>query len=202
MKNQLDLMSIARKQLRKQSIKQLRNLKYLDIDFKTYRSVEDIFSDNDFSYDPYEKYEAIPDFLWVYVMDFCEVADNPIETIIGLDYKRDDYVYNLRLEDIPKTVFFSKKLKHFDFYDEIRCLSRRWGDEDYCRKKENLSDEYKWEPYFSDTPYETKDFRLLIVAFENFGDKEKCEFSISFPAVFKKNVQIKRWTKKNWSSNY
>ncbi|WP_341490672.1 hypothetical protein [Mesomycoplasma ovipneumoniae] len=188
MKNQLDLMIKTRKQLRK--------LKYLDIDFRTYPSIEDIFSDNDFSCDPYEKYEAIPDFLWVYVMDFCEVADNPIETIIGLDYKRDDYVYNLRLEDIPKTFFFSKKLKHFDFYDEIRCLSRRWTDEDYCRKKENLSDEYKWEPYFSDTHYETKDFRLLIVAFENFGDTEKCEFSISFPAVFKKMFKSKDELKK------
>nr|WP_318034410.1 hypothetical protein [Mesomycoplasma ovipneumoniae] len=99
MKNQLDLMSKTRKQLKK--------LKYLQIDFQTYCSVEQIFSDdNDLPCDPYEKYRRIPHFRWVYVMDFCAVVDNPIETIIGLDYKRDDYVYNLRLEDIPKTVFF------------------------------------------------------------------------------------------------
>ncbi len=89
-----------------------------------------------------------------------------------------------------------KKLKDFDYYDEIRCLSRIWTDEDYCRNKENLSDEYKWEPYFSDTPYETKDFRTVIVAFENFDDKEKCEFSISFPAVFQKMFKSKDELKK------
>ncbi|XBE77809.1 hypothetical protein VQY16_02470 [Mesomycoplasma ovipneumoniae] len=188
MKNQLDLMSKSRKQL--------KELKYLEIDFKTYCSVNDIFSDNDLPCDPYEKYEAIPDFLWVYVMDFCSVVHNPIETIIGLDYKRDDYVYNLRLEDIPKTVFFLKKLHDFDFYDEIRCLSRRWGDEDYCRKKENLSNECEWEPYFSDSTYDTKGFRSVIVAFENFGDTEKCEFSISFPAVFQKMFKSKDELKK------
>ncbi|UVO15924.1 hypothetical protein [Mesomycoplasma ovipneumoniae] len=188
MKNQLDLMSKSRKQL--------KELKYLEIDFKTYCSVKHIFSDNVLPCDPYEKYEAIPDFLWVYVMDFCSVVHNPIETIIGLDYKRDDYVYNLRLEDIPKTVFFLKKLHDFDFYDEIRCLSRRWGDEDYCRKKENLSDECEWEPYFSDSAYDTKGFRSVIVAFENFGDTEKCEFSISFPAVFQKMFESKDELKK------
>ncbi|MHA0311734.1 hypothetical protein ACXYWI_00410 [Mesomycoplasma ovipneumoniae] len=188
MKNQLDLMIKTRKQL--------KELKYLEIDFKTYCSVKHIFSDDVLPCDPYEKYEAIPDFLWVYVMDFCSVVHNPIETIIGLDYKRDDYVYNLRLEDISKTVFFLKKLHDFDFYDQIRCLSRRWGDEDYCRKKENLSDECEWEPYFSDSAYDTKGFRSVIVAFENFGDTEKCEFSISFPAVFQKMFKSKDELKK------
>ncbi len=188
MEHQLDLKSKAKNQLKK--------LKYLEIDIKSHCLIERIFSDEYFHNDCNNEYRTIPDFLWVYVMDSCAVVDNPIETIIGLDYKRDDYVYNLRLEDIPKTVFFLKKLKDFDFYDEIRCLSRRWTDKDYCRKKENLSDECKWEPYFSDTPYETKDFRVLIVAFENFGDKEKCEFSISFPAVFQKMFKSKDELKK------
>ncbi|MDW2908572.1 hypothetical protein R7V75_02435 [Mesomycoplasma ovipneumoniae] len=188
MENQLDLKSKAKKQL--------KELKYLEIDIKSYCLIERIFSDEDFHNDCNNEYRTIPDFLWVYVMDSCAVVDNPIETIIGIDYKRDDYVYNLRLEDIPKTVFFLKKLKDFDFYDEIRCLSRRWTDEDYCRKKENLSDKCKWEPYFSDTHYETKDFRVLIVAFENFGDTEKCEFSISFPAVFQKMFKSKDELKK------
>ncbi|MHA0311774.1 hypothetical protein ACXYWI_00620 [Mesomycoplasma ovipneumoniae] len=188
MEHQLDLKSKAKNQLKK--------LKYLEIDIKSHCLIERIFSDEDFHNDCNNEYRTIPDFLWVYVMDSCAVVDNPIETIISLDYKRDDYVYNLRLEDIPKTVFFLKKLKDFDFYDEIRCLSRRWTDKDYCRKKENLSDECKWEPYFSDTPYETKDFRVLIVAFENFGDKEKCEFSISFPAVFQKMFKSKDELKK------
>ncbi|MHA0315456.1 hypothetical protein ACXYVG_01205 [Mesomycoplasma ovipneumoniae] len=188
MEHQLDLKSKAKNQLKK--------LKYLEIDIKSHCLIEHIFSDEDFHNDCNNEYRTIPDFLWVYVMDSCAVVDNPIETIIGLDYKRDDYVYNLRLEDIPKTVFFLKKLKDFDFYDEIRCLSRRWTDKDYCRKKENLSDECKWEPYFSDTPYETKDFRVLIVAFENFGDTEKCEFSISFPGVFQKMFKSKDELKK------
>ncbi|WP_081310805.1 hypothetical protein [Mesomycoplasma ovipneumoniae] len=188
MEHQLDLKSKAKKQL--------KELKYLEIDIKSRYSVISIFSDRDVHCDRDEKYERIPDFLWVYVMDSCAIVRNPIETIIGIDYKHDDYVYNLRLEDIPKTVFFLKKLNDFDFYDEIRCLSRRWGDEDYCRKKENLSDEYKWQPYFSDTPYETKGFRAVIVAFENFDDKEKCEFSISFPAVFQKMFKSKDELKK------
>ncbi|MDW2835860.1 hypothetical protein R7U59_03215 [Mesomycoplasma ovipneumoniae] len=188
MEVQLDLKSKAKKQL--------KELKYLEIDIKTRYSVISIFSDRDVRCDRDEKYRRIPHFLWVYVMDSCAVVDNPIETIIGIDYKRDDYVYNLRLEDIPKIVFFLKKLNDFDFYDEIRCLSRRLDDEDYCRKEENLSDEYKWRPYFSDSPYETKGFRAVIVAFENFDDKEKCEFSISFPAVFQKMFKSKDELKK------
>ncbi|MDW2932138.1 hypothetical protein R7X46_02525, partial [Mesomycoplasma ovipneumoniae] len=81
--------------------KQLKELKYLEIDIKSYCLIERIFSDEDFPNDCNNEYRAIPDFLWVYVMDSCAVVDNPIETIIALDYKRDDYVYNLRLEDIP-----------------------------------------------------------------------------------------------------
>nr|WP_318051896.1 hypothetical protein [Mesomycoplasma ovipneumoniae] len=98
MEVQLDLKSKAKKQL--------KELKYLEIDIKSRYSVISIFSDRDVHCDRDEKYRRIPDFLWVYVMDSCAVVDNPIETIIGIDYKHGDYVYNLRLEDIPKTVFF------------------------------------------------------------------------------------------------
>ncbi|MDW2933635.1 hypothetical protein ACXYVA_03650, partial [Mesomycoplasma ovipneumoniae] len=89
MEHQLDLKSKAKNQLKK--------LKYLEIDIKSHCLIERIFSDEDFHNDCNNEYRTIPDFLWVYVMDSCAVVDNPIESIIGLDYKRDDYVYNLRL---------------------------------------------------------------------------------------------------------
>ncbi|UVO15560.1 hypothetical protein KW512_01635 [Mesomycoplasma ovipneumoniae] len=178
MEHQLDLMSKAKKQLKK--------LKYLEINIKSRCSVESIIQD----YDPEceDRSARIPDFLWVYGMDFCFDAINPIETIIGIDYKQDDYVYNLKLADIPKTVFFSKDLENFHFYNDIRCLigSRTYEDQEYCQKNKNKSGEPVPRVYFSNTWYYTKGLKKVVVAFENFDDIEKCEFSISYPTVFRK----------------
>ncbi len=188
MENLIDLMSKAKKQLKK--------LKYLEINIKSPCSVENIIQD----YDPEceDRFARIPNFLWVYGMDFCAEVINPIETIIGIDYKQDSYIYNLKLADIPKTVFFSKDLENFHFYNEIRCLigSHTYEDQEYCQKNKNQSGEPVPRVYFSDTPYETKGFRAVIVAFENFGDTEKCEFSISFPGVFQKMFKSKDELKK------
>ncbi|MCN0157823.1 hypothetical protein Q4516_00830 [Mesomycoplasma ovipneumoniae] len=178
MGHQLDLKSKAKKQLKK--------LKYLEINIKSRCSVESIIQDYDLECE--DSSARIPDFLWVYGMDFCFDAINPIETIIGIDYKQDGYIYNLKLADIPKTVFFSKDLENFHFYNEIRCLigNQTYEDEEYCQKNKNKSGEYVSQVYFSDTCYDTKDLKKLVVAFENFDDIEKCEFSISYPIVFRK----------------
>ncbi|MDO6856904.1 hypothetical protein Q4504_00280 [Mesomycoplasma ovipneumoniae] len=178
MEHQLDLKSKAKKQLKK--------LKYLEINIKSRCSVESIIQDYDLECE--DSSARIPDFLWVYGMDFCFDAINPIETIIGIDYKQDGYIYNLKLADIPKTVFFSKDLENFHFYNEIRCLigNQTYEDEEYCQKNKNKSGEYVSQVYFSDTCYDTKDLKKLVVAFENFDDIEKCEFSISYPIVFRK----------------
>ncbi|MDW2907857.1 hypothetical protein [Mesomycoplasma ovipneumoniae] len=178
MEHQLDLMSKAKKQLKK--------LKYLEINIKSPCSVENIIQD----YDPEceDRFARIPNFLWVYGMDFCAEVINPIETIIGIDYKQDGYIYNLKLADIPKTVFFSKDLKNFHFYNEIRCLigSHTYEDQEYCQKNRNQSGEPVPRVYFSNTWYYTKGLKKVVVAFENFNDTEKCEFSISYPTVFRK----------------
>ncbi|WP_337904139.1 hypothetical protein [Mesomycoplasma ovipneumoniae] len=178
MEHQLDLMSKAKKQLKK--------LKYLEINIKSPCSVENIIQD----YDPEceDRFARIPNFLWVYGMDFCAEVINPIETIIGIDYKQDSYIYNLKLADIPKTVFFSKDLENFHFYNEIRCLigSRTYEDQEYCQKNKNKSGEPVPRVYFSNTWYYTKGLKKVVVAFENFNDTEKCEFSISYPTVFRK----------------
>ncbi len=178
MEHQLDLMSKAKKQLKK--------LKYLEINIKSPCSVENIIQD----YDPEceDRFARIPNFLWVYGMDFCAEVINPIETIIGIDYKQDSYIYNLKLADIPKTVFFSKDLENFHFYNEIRCLigSHTYEDQEYCQKNKNQSGEPVPRVYFSNTWYYTKGLKKVVVAFENFNDTEKCEFSISYPTVFRK----------------
>ncbi|WP_318036429.1 hypothetical protein [Mesomycoplasma ovipneumoniae] len=178
MEHQLDLKSKAKKQLKK--------LKYLEINIKSRCSVESIIQDYDSECE--DRSARIPDFLWVYGMDFCFDAINPIETIIGIDYKQDCYIYNLKLADIPKIVFFSKDLENFHFYNEIRCLigNQTYEDEEYCQKNKNQSGEAIPQVYFSDTYYDTKDLKKLVVAFENFDDIEKCEFSISYPIVFRK----------------
>ncbi|MXR10548.1 hypothetical protein DR086_03860, partial [Mycoplasma hyopneumoniae] len=50
-------------------------------------------------------------FLLYYLSNgFCP---NPIERIISLNYKQQDYIYNLKLEDITKSAFFSKRLNNF-----------------------------------------------------------------------------------------
>ncbi|MCI8298735.1 hypothetical protein FEF31_03935, partial [Mesomycoplasma hyopneumoniae] len=65
---------------------------------------------------------------------------NPIERIISLNYKQEDYIYNLKLEDITKSAFFSKRLNNFHFYNDIRCLIGGWANNEYCDKngKENF----------------------------------------------------------------
>ncbi len=110
------------------------------------------------------------------------------ETIIDMVNKQDSYIYNLKLADIPKTVFFSKDLENFHFYNEIRCLigSHTYEDQEYCQKNKNQSGEPVPRVYFSNTWYYTKGLKKVVVAFENFNDTEKCEFSISYPTVFRK----------------
>ncbi|UIF67432.1 hypothetical protein [Mesomycoplasma hyopneumoniae] len=117
---------------------------------------------------------------------------NPIERIISLNYKQEDYIYNLKLEDITKSAFFSKRLNNFHFYNDIRCLIGGWANNEYCDKngKENFDfiDELRGlYDYLDGKGFE----EVVAVVFENFDDIEKCEFSISYPAVFSKMFKSK-----------
>ncbi|MXR57109.1 hypothetical protein DR096_00800 [Mycoplasma hyopneumoniae] len=117
---------------------------------------------------------------------------NPIERIISLNYKQEDYIYNLKLEDITKSAFFSKRLNNFHFYNDIRCLIGGWANNEYCDKngKENFDfiDELRGlYDYLDGKGFE----EVVVVVFENFDDIEKCEFSISYPAVFSKMFKSK-----------
>ncbi|WP_146379795.1 hypothetical protein [Mycoplasma hyopneumoniae] len=117
---------------------------------------------------------------------------NPIERIISLNYKQEDYIYNLKLEDITKSAFFSKRLNNFHFYNDIRCLIGGWANVEYCDKngKENFDfiDELRGlYDYLDGKGFE----EVVAVVFENFDDIEKCEFSISYPAVFSKMFKSK-----------
>ncbi|MXR13541.1 hypothetical protein DR085_01425 [Mycoplasma flocculare] len=117
---------------------------------------------------------------------------NPIERIISLNYKQEDYIYNLKLEDITKSAFFSKRLNNFHFYNDIRCLIGGWANVEYCDKngKENFDFIDELRPSYD--LYDGKDFEEVVaVVFENFDDIEKCEFSISYPAVFSKMFKSK-----------
>ncbi|WP_431060663.1 hypothetical protein [Mesomycoplasma hyopneumoniae] len=129
-------------------------------------------------------------FLLYYLSNgFCP---NPIERIISLNYKQEDYIYNLKLEDITKSAFFSKRLNNFHFYNDIRCLIGGWANNEYCDKngKENFDFIDELRPSYD--LYDGKDFEeVVVVVFENFDDIEKCEFSISYPAVFSKMFKSK-----------
>ncbi|WP_434335007.1 hypothetical protein [Mesomycoplasma hyopneumoniae] len=129
-------------------------------------------------------------FLLYYLSNgFCP---NPIERIISLNYKQEDYIYNLKLEDITKSSFFSKRLNNFHFYNDIRCLIGGWANNEYCDKngKENFDFIDELRPSYD--LYDGKDFEeVVVVVFENFDDIEKCEFSISYPAVFSKMFKSK-----------
>ncbi|WP_404924498.1 hypothetical protein [Mesomycoplasma hyopneumoniae] len=117
---------------------------------------------------------------------------NPIERIISLNYKQEDYIYNLKLEDITKSAFFSKRLNNFHFYNDIRCLIGGWANVEYCDKngKENFDFIDELRPSYD--LYDGKGFEEVVaVVFENFDDIEKCEFSISYPAVFSKMFKSK-----------
>ncbi|MDW2925354.1 hypothetical protein [Mesomycoplasma ovipneumoniae] len=182
MEKRLDLVTNAKKQLIK--------LKYIEINIKSRCSIGNMADDDiDSTSDCYYKNYPFPNFLYNYLKETYN--PNPIERIISLNYKQEDYVYNLKLEDIPKSSFFFKKLKDFHFYNDIRCLIGNWDDDEYCEKngKENvdfISELYPWHAF-----HDGKAFKKVVVVFENFDDIEKCEFSISYPAIFWKMFKSK-----------
>ncbi|WNM16207.1 hypothetical protein [Mesomycoplasma ovipneumoniae] len=184
METQLDLVTKAKKQLIK--------LKYIEINIKSRCSIRNmIVNDVKLSLDC--KYDD-DDFAFpIFLANYLHYGFNPnhIERIISLNYKQEDYVYNLKLEDIPKSVFFSKKLNKFHFYNDIRCLIGGWANNEYCDKngKENL--DLISELYSSYYLYDGKGFEEVVVVFENFDDIEKCEFSISYPVIFSKIFKSK-----------
>ncbi|WP_240536018.1 hypothetical protein, partial [Mesomycoplasma ovipneumoniae] len=185
MENQINSLSKAKKQLIK--------LKYIEINIKSRCSIRNMIeNDVKLSLDcNYENYR-IPDFLFNYLYVYYDVFNpNPIERIISLNYKQEDYVYNLKLEDIPKSVFFSKKLKYFHFYNDIRCLIGNWDDDEYCEKngKKNVDSISELSPAYA--LHDGKGFEEVVVVFVNFDDIEKCEFSISYPAIFWKMFKSK-----------
>nr|WP_233688522.1 hypothetical protein [Mesomycoplasma hyopneumoniae] len=170
--------------------KQLKKLKYIEINIKSRCSIRNIVeheihlsSNCDYEY----YYE---NFLLYYLSN--GFYPNPIERIISLNYKQEDYIYNLKLEDITKSAFFSKRLNNFHFYNDIRCLIGGWANNEYCDKngKENFDfiDELRGlYDYLDGKGFE----EVVAVVFENFDDIEKCEFSISYPAVFSKMFKSK-----------
>nr|WP_318036262.1 hypothetical protein [Mesomycoplasma ovipneumoniae] len=182
MEKQLDLVTKAKKQLIK--------LKYIEINIKSCCSIRNMIEDNvNLTLDcKYDDDFPFPIFLYNYLSK--RFNPNPIERIISLNYKQEDYVYNLKLEDIPKVRFF-QKLNRFGFYNDIRCLIGGWANNEYCDKngKENL--DLISELYSSYGLHDGKGFEEVVVVFENFDDIEKCEFSISYPAVFSKIFKSK-----------
>ncbi|WP_341490419.1 hypothetical protein [Mesomycoplasma ovipneumoniae] len=182
MKNQLDLKSKSKNKLKK--------LKYIEINIKSRCSIGNMAEDDvDSTSDCYYKNYPFPNFLYDYLKETYN--PNPIERIISLNYKQEDYVYNLELENIPKSAFFSKNLKDFHFYNDIRCLIGDLDDNEYCRKngKENVDSISELYPWY--TFHDGKAFKKVVVVFENFDDVEKCEFSISYPAIFWKMFKSK-----------
>ncbi|XKK64940.1 hypothetical protein NB625_03175 [Mesomycoplasma hyopneumoniae] len=173
--------------------KQLKNLKYIEVNIKSRCSIRNIVEHEiHLSSNCNDEYYEIPDFLFNY-LNYDVFDPNPIERIISLNYKQEDYIYNLKLEDITKSAFFSKRLNNFHFYNDIRCLIGGWANNEYCDKngKENFDfiDELRG---LYDYLYDGKGFEEVVaVVFENFDDIERCEFSISYPAVFSKMFKSK-----------
>ncbi|EXU61179.1 hypothetical protein [Mesomycoplasma ovipneumoniae] len=182
MENQLDLKSKSKNQLKK--------LKYIEINIKSRCSIGNMTDDDvDSTSDCYYKNYPFPNFLYNYLKETYN--PNPIERIISLNYKQEDYVYNLKLEDIPKSSFFFKKLKDFHFYNDIKCLIGDCHHVEYCEINEeenvdSISELYPWHAF-----HDGKAFKKVVVVFENFDDIEKCEFSISYPAIFWKMFKSK-----------
>ncbi|AAZ53928.2 hypothetical protein MHP7448_0563 [Mesomycoplasma hyopneumoniae 7448] len=169
--------------------KQLKKLKYIEVNIKSRCSIRNIV-EHEIHLSSNCNDEYYENFLFYYLSN--GFYPNPIERIISLNYKQEDYIYNLKLEDITKSAFFSKRLNNFHFYNDIRCLIGGWANNEYCDKngKENFDfiDELRGlYDYLDGKGFE----EVVAVVFENFDDIEKCEFSISYPAVFSKMFKSK-----------
>ncbi|MXR35359.1 hypothetical protein DR100_03745, partial [Mycoplasma hyopneumoniae] len=107
---------------------------------------------------------------------------NPIEDMIAIPYKQGDYIYRLRLEEIQKATFFSKELRFFKFYKKsiskeiYKIISERYRR--VSKSRWNLDgifwDNNSWN-----------DIKMVVVAIENIEDAQNCQYSISFPSIFR-----------------
>ncbi|AJR12348.1 Uncharacterised protein [Mesomycoplasma dispar] len=107
---------------------------------------------------------------------------NPIEDMISIVYKKDDYIYRLNLEEIQKAIFFSKELRFFNFFKkqiskEIYKIER----ERYFRmaKTDANLDGIFWDDG------SLVDIKMVVVAIENIDDEKNCQYSISFPSILR-----------------
>ncbi|ADQ90798.1 Putative uncharacterized protein [Mesomycoplasma hyopneumoniae 168] len=107
---------------------------------------------------------------------------NPIEDMIAIPYKQGDYIYRLRLDEIQKATFFSKELRFFKFYKKsiskeiYKIISERYHR--VSKSRWNLDgifwDNNSWN-----------DIKMVVVAIENIEDVKNCQYSISFPSIFR-----------------
>ncbi|WP_462088131.1 hypothetical protein [Mesomycoplasma hyopneumoniae] len=117
-----------------------------------------------------------------------KIGHNPIEDMIAIPYKQGDYVYRLRLDEIQKATFFSKELRFFKFYKKsiskeiYKIISERYHR--VARSCWNLDgifwDNNSWN-----------DIKMVVIAVENIEDIENCQYSISFPSIFRMSYTTK-----------
>ncbi|NYN91882.1 hypothetical protein [Mesomycoplasma hyopneumoniae] len=127
----------------------------------------------DDKFDPFLEINGIPSY---------KNTRNPIEDMIAIPYKQGDYIYRLRLDEIQKATFFSKELRFFKFYKKsiskeiYKIISERYHR--VSKSRWNLDgifwDNNSWN-----------DIKMVVVAIENIEDAQNCQYSISFPSIFR-----------------
>ncbi|AJR12349.1 Uncharacterised protein [Mesomycoplasma dispar] len=171
----------------KQKFKELR---YRQVDQRDFISTRNIFKHWN---EPYIRPDGVKVFTCAFT--YCQekftnflkhniffYEHNPIEDMIAILYKQGDYVYRLQLEEIQKTVFFSKELRFFSFFKKqiskeiYQIISERYWR--WTRTTENIDgifwDEGTWT-----------DIKMVVVAIENIDDEKNCQYSISFPSILR-----------------
>ncbi|WP_318034665.1 hypothetical protein [Mesomycoplasma ovipneumoniae] len=176
MEKQLDSVTKAKKQLIK--------LKYIEINIKSRCSVGNMTKDDvDLTSDCYYNNYPFTNFLSNYLYD--NIFDpNPIERIISLNYKQEDYVYNLKLEDIPKSAFFSKKLKDFHFHNDIKCLIGDCHHIEYCEINEEENVVYKSDLYSASALRDGKAFKKLLLYLKTLMILKNANFQFLILLIF------------------
>ncbi|QEA02809.1 hypothetical protein EHI52_06360 [Mesomycoplasma hyopneumoniae] len=107
---------------------------------------------------------------------------NPIEDMIAIPYKQGDYIYRLRLDEIQKAIFFSKELRFFKFYK--KSISKEIYKIIYERYHRVAKSRWNLDGILWDNN-SWNDIKMVVVAIENIEDVKNCQYSISFPSIFR-----------------
>ncbi|AJR12070.1 hypothetical protein MDIS_01130 [Mesomycoplasma dispar] len=160
----------------------LENSAYIFINKSKFVSTRNIDSDVSYSDESLKEIlkrkepQAVPFIDMVqFVGRLDDYYNNAIEDLIALQYKKDDNIYHLYLDEIRNATFIVKSLEKYSFYEEKikKFIDANWSkdvdfNDIFSKKITNIQE--NWQGWSK-----------VVIALEDFENPAKCQYSIAFP---------------------